>query len=745
MIRSIIIAVLLICCGVTFAQQDERPRIGVTLSGGGAKGLAHIGILKAIDSAGIQVDYLTGTSMGSIIGSLYAIGYSAADIEQMARKMDWGEVLTNQSSLRAIVMEEKDEYSRYAVELPWVNNAFRLPSGVVESEELWLKFAELFFPVYNVKDFSKFSIPFKCISADVETGDAVVSDTGELITAVRASMAIPTLFTAIESEDGKRLVDGGVVRNFPVRDVKEMGADIVIGSRVSHGLLPKEKVTNALQILMQIAFFKEASTSKEDIEQCDIYIPMPLENYTAASFSRSDELLEYGLQQGRRLYPRFKQLADSLNAIYGHLEPKKNRLPVVDSIYISQIEINGLEKTTPEFFEHMMGLETGRYYTSAKLGRMVRRVFGTRYYNRIIYYLNPLPNGTVKIRFDVVENPTTFAKLGINYNKFTGISLIGNLTSRNLLLPHSRSMVTVNLGENFHTRAEHLQYLGRGKNVALILGTQYDVLDMTTYDNFERDGLFGLKIFKGEARFEVSANRTFTVGVGSRFEWLKYEPSIRSTIDIRGKNEFVTSFGYFGVNTLNRSIYPDRGFRIDGEFGWVYNQKPSVTFYAEGTPITNPDSVGISYNNYQRAVFNLEAYGKLSSRLVFFTNFQAGVNFHYRQSILNDYYIGGLTKTFRNQIVFAGVEENSMVTPSVAALQLGMRYRLYNSLYGIARVNGLVNNFVSSSNILQTPDFLSGYALSLAYNFALGPLEISAMYSDQTGRIHSYINLGIPF
>ena len=375
--------------------QSKRPTIGVTLSGGGAKGLAHIGILKAIDSAGIKVDYITGTSMGSIIGGLYAAGYSADQLEKIARKADWSEVLSNQSSLRAIVMEEKNEYSKYAIELPWVNNGFRLPSGVVEGEELWLKFSELFFPVYNIKDFSKFSIPFKCVSADIETGEAVVSDSGEIVTAVRSSMAIPSLFTAIE-HNGKRLIDGGVVRNFPVRDVKEMGADFVIGSRVSTGLLPKERVNNALQILMQIVFFKEAATSTEDIKLCDIYIHMPLLDYTAASFGRSHELLEYGLEQGRILYPQLKALADSLNKIYGEQYVPKDRLPKVDSILISEIQINGLKETTKDFFEHMMGFETGKYYSSVKLGRMVRRVFGTRYYNRIVYALEPLPDGTVK-------------------------------------------------------------------------------------------------------------------------------------------------------------------------------------------------------------------------------------------------------------------------------------------------------------------------------------------------------------
>ena len=134
-----------------YGQSDisRRPKIGLTLSGGAAKGLAHIGILKAMDSAGLKVDFLTGTSMGSIIGALYAAGYSGNEIEQLARKVDWDILLSNQSTLRALLMAEKDEYSRYAVELPWVNNGFQLPTGVLQAEELWLKLSELFFPVHN--------------------------------------------------------------------------------------------------------------------------------------------------------------------------------------------------------------------------------------------------------------------------------------------------------------------------------------------------------------------------------------------------------------------------------------------------------------------------------------------------------------------------------------------------------------------------------------------------------------------
>jgi NTE family protein len=734
----------LLLSGMGQTDLSRRPKIGLTLSGGAAKGLAHIGILKAIDSAGLKVDLLTGTSMGSIIGALYAAGYSGNQIEQLARKVDWDILLSNQSTLRALLMAEKEEYSRYAVELPWVNNGFKLPTGVLQAEELWLKLSELFFPVHNIKNFNDFSIPFKCIGTDIATGEAVVMDKGEIVTAIRSSMAIPSLFTAVEY-DGRRLVDGGIVRNFPVSDVKAMGADIVIGSQVATGLLPKEKLVNAFQILLQIAFLKEAEENRKGIELCDIYIAMPMENYNAGSFNRSKEILEFGLEEGRKIYPRLKMLADSLNKIYGPPLIIPNRLPVVDSIKISSFEIHGLKNTTTDFFTHMMGFETNRFYTAVRLTNMVRKVFGTRYYNRIVYGLQPVGDGTSKIVFDVTENPLSFSKLGIHYNTFTGIGILVNLTTRNFFLPHSRSMVTLNVGDNFRARGEHLQYLGRGKNIAMVLGSQYDRLDFTTYNNFKKDGLYSMQFFKAAANMQYSGNRQFTVGIGTRYEWLKYKPSIQSVLEISGKNEFVTSYTYAAVNTLDKNIYPNRGMKVDAELGWLYNQSPGVIFFSNGEPITNLDSLGISYNNFTRATLNAEIYVPMHSRSTLFSLIQAGINFDYKQNIQNDFIVGGMSRLFRNQILFAGFEEGSVTTPSIASLQLGFRYELFNNGFLLFRTNALVNNFISTSNLLGKPNFLSGHAVSFGYNFALGPLEVSAMYSDQTGKIHSYINLGISF
>jgi NTE family protein len=712
------------------------------LSGGGAKGLSHIGILKAIDSAGLKVDYMTGTSMGSILGGLYAIGYSADSIEKIARNIDWDILLSNQSSMRSVIMDEKDEYARYDIELPWVNHWFRFSTGVIEGQELWLKFAELFRPVYNIKDFSKFSIPFKCVATDVATGDAVVMDSGEIVSAVRASMAIPGVFTAV-TYGGHKMVDGGVVRNFPVKDVRAMGANIVIGSNLAGPNLTSDQVTNAFQVLMQVAFFREAADTRIQIPLCNIYVSQPLDKYGMGSFGDAAAIIDSGIEEGRRLYPRLKALADSLNAIYGPQEIAGNRLPDAHPIKLSSYTVKGLHHTSEGFFIQSMDLGTNRYYTAANLSRMVRRAFGTRYYNSITYNLVPLPNGSSRIDFEVEENALTFAKIGLNYNQFSGISAILNLTSRNFFTPTSRSLVTVNIGQNFRIRAEHLQYFSRRANFTFDLSPQFDQFRITTYNNkYNEAGLYDQSYFRLDGHFGYSTNRALTVGIGSRFEYINYDPSITSSLDFKGDNNFITNYVFLRSNTLNRTAYPSRGLKFEAEADHVFEQSPRVQYFASAQ--TRNDS-SFSETPYQRFLINFDQYTPIAERYTLQVHAQAGLNLHYHNNIMNEFSIGGLTDQFHNQVTFAGLREGTFYSASVAEVMLALRYQLFSNVLLTGKANVLFNNFIDKSSFFTTPDFLSGYALTFTYNFALGPLELSAMYSDQSHTFLGYLNIGIPF
>ena len=724
------------------ASPGPRPKIGLVLSGGGAKGLSHIGILKAIDSAGLKVDYITGTSMGSILGGLYAIGYSADSIEKIARNIDWDLLLSNQSSMRSVIMDEKDEYGRYDIELPWVNHWFRFSTGVIEGQELWLKFSELFRPVYNIKDFSKFSIPFKCVATDVSTGEPVVMDSGEIVSALRASMAIPGVFTAVEY-DGHKMVDGGVVRNFPVKDVREMGANIVIGSNLSGPLRTSDQVTNAFQVLLQVAFFREAADTRTQIPLCTIYVSQPLDKFGMGSFGEASAIIDSGIEEGRRLYPRLKALADSLNAIYGPQEIVKSRLPAAHPVKLSSYTVKGLKNTSEGFFIQSMDLETNRFYTAKNLSRMVRRAFGTRYYNSITYTLVPLTNGSSRIDFQVEENALTFAKIGLNYNQFSGISAILNLTSRDFFTPTSRSLVTVNIGQNFRIRAEHLQYFSRRANFTFDLSPQFDQFRITTYNNkYNEAGLYDQSYFRLDGHFGYSTNRALTIGVGSRFEYINYDPSISSSLDFKGDNNFVTSYFFLRSNTLDRPSYPKRGLKFEAEADHVFEQNPRVQYFASSQ--TRNDT-SFSEAPYQRFLVNFDQYTPLAERYTLEVHAQGGLNLHYHNNIMNEFSIGGLTDQFHNQVTFAGLREGTFYSASVAELMVALRYQLFSNVLVTGRANVLFNNFIDKSNFFTTPDFLSGYALTFTYNFALGPLELSAMYSDQSRTFLGYLNIGIPF
>jgi NTE family protein len=739
-----IFAILTVLTAAVVAQQPPgaRPKIGLVLSGGGAKGLAHIGILKAIDSAGLQIDYITGTSMGSILGGLYAIGYSADSIEKIARGIDWDLILSNQSSMRSMIMDEKSEYGRYDVELPWVDHWFRFSTGVIEGQELWLKFSELFRPVYGIKDFTKFSIPFKCLATDISTGDAVVLDTGDIVTAVRASMAIPTIFTAVE-DNGRKLVDGGVVRNFPVRDVRDMGAGIVIGSNVSGPLRSSAQVTNALQVILQVAFFREEADTRTQIPLCNIYIDQPLEQYSMGNFGEAAKIIQAGVEEGRRLYPTFKKLADSLNALYGPQPVVKNRLPAVRALRISSFAVTGLKHTSEGFFIQNMNLLTSHSYSADQLSKMVRRAFGTRYYNRITYSIQPLSDSANRIDFQVEENPLTFAKIGLNYNQFSGISAILDLTSRNFFTPTSRSLVTVNIGQNFRARAEHLQYFSRRANFAFTLGTQFDDFQITTYNNkFKEAGLYDQNYYKLDAHFGYSTNRDLTIGLGSRFENIDYDPSLTSSLEFKGNNNFVTTYFFLRTNLLDRPVYPRRGFQLNAEADYVFQQNPDVQHF--GSQAGNTDTA-FSNLPYQRLLFDYDQYIPLSGRYTLQTHLQGGLNLNYKDNVMNEFSIGGLTEQFHNQVTFAGLREGTFYSSSIAEGMIALRYQLFDNVLITGKANILFNNFITKSAFFTTPNFLSGYALTFTYMFALGPLELSAMYSDQSRRVLGYLNIGIPF
>lgn len=723
------------------AQEEAHiPKIGLTLSGGGAKGLAHIGILKAIDSAGLKIDYITGTSMGAIVGALYAVGYSGSEIENLRKDIDFDILFSNNSPLQTLSMEEKEQYSRFALELPVIKNKIRLQTGLINGQELSLKFSELFFRVYSIKNFDSLPIPFKCMATDLETGDLVVLDTGNIVTALRATMAIPSVFSSVQLNN-KNLVDGGLVRNFPVKNVKQMGADIVIGSNVTNGLAKIDKIKNPVDVLLQMAFYREAGDFKEELPLTNIYIHMPMEEYNTASFGSSKEIMKIGLETGRKYYPVFKKLADSINSLRNVSKeiPKKQNN---SSVFITGYQVKGLRKTSTPFFAHLMDFNDNRYYTALQINKKIRRAYGSRYYENISYELVPITKDTANIVFTVEENPNTYIKAGLYYTRFRGINVNVNLTSRDFIMRNSRSMVSLSLGESIQLQAEHFQYLGRIKNVAFLAGFNMDNQSIDAYNNFKINGAYKQYYYKTYLNFQNSGNNKLATGLGTAFEYIRYRPTINTISEVKGGLSDFKSYIYLKYNTLNQIFYPTKGIKINSELAHIYNQKPGLIQYSNGIPVI-PST--LNFKNFTRLTFDGSIFSKINKQYAFFSELQLGLNFTNHPNYLNNFLIGGINGSYRNQIRFAGLQEATINSSSVAALQLGLRFNPINNVYILGRANGLLKDFATQNNNTSGVSVLTGYSLTFAYKTPIGPLELSAMYCDQNKKIQSYVLFGIPF
>ncbi len=749
-LRQGICAVCIIILFSSIANaQHQKPKVGLVLSGGGAKGMSHIGVLRAIDSAGLQIDYVTGTSMGSIMGALYAVGYSGAQIDSISQTLNWDVLLSNKPGFIDISIDEKDEYARYAVEVGIKDLKPQIGTGLIESEELWLKLSEVFFPVYDVRDFSKFSIPFKCVATDLATGRAIVHDKGDITRALRSSMAIPSVFSTVDY-DSIKLVDGGIIRNFPVKDAKEMGADYVIGVNLFSGLTKIEDLNTALDIMYQITQYRDADDLIKEKQLCNILIEPPLNDYSAGSFSASDTIRLIGIEMGKLYYPYFKKLADSLNAISKSDYTPFGRLPKKDSVNIQKVNIKGIEKTSRKMLIQNLNIQEGGWYNAEKLNKGFRKAYSTRYYNKVIYTLTPTDSLMATLNCEIKENPLTTLKLGLSYHTYTGAGIILNLTQRNLLFDKSRTMIKLFLGENFRGLIQHKQAFGGRLNNLATLGYSYESLPLPIYDSKN------LSLQRYLYRVNVSlldfnikrmntTNSMYGIGV-SNFNY-SLSPDISATGSLNGYINNYYGYISFESNTFDRRFFPRSGIDVNIELGMNFERTHSMEFNTGDTTI----DIGsiISDENLARFKLGISTFSKVNSRLSIIHFYGLGIYQISSGAVIpfDQFSMGGIQPLVRNQFVFSGLLEGQLQTSSIAGITLGAQYKLVNELYLVPKLNGAFYNFATKSDLVDsdvTKGILGG-SLTLGYNLSAMPMEFTVMYSPTVNSVYAHVRLGFIF
>ena len=291
-----LLVILLFFSYISIWSQEHKnndQKIGLVLSGGGAKGLAHIGVLKTLDSLGIRVDQIGGTSMGAVIGSLYASGYSGAQLDSIFRSINFEDLINDNVPRAAKTFYEKEQAEKYAVTLPFDDFKINLPSAISKGQNVFNLLSKLTIIHSDISDFNSLPIPFFCMATDVESGQSIILDKGNLAQAVRASGALPSLFQPVYIND-KMLIDGGVKNNYPIEELKAKGVDVIIGVDVQDDLLSKVELKSAPDILLQINNYRTIEDMKYKSKLTDIYIRPNIKDFNVVSFSEGQQIIKNG-------------------------------------------------------------------------------------------------------------------------------------------------------------------------------------------------------------------------------------------------------------------------------------------------------------------------------------------------------------------------------------------------------------------------------------------------------------------
>ncbi|HAJ45632.1 MAG TPA: hypothetical protein DCL54_03510 [Alphaproteobacteria bacterium] len=298
------------------SASNERPKIGLVLSGGGALGVAHVGVIQELERAGIRPDIVVGASMGAVVGGLYASGYTGAELETVVRDMNWDQIFSDNPPRDGLSFRQKRDESKFPVKpkLRVRDGAVQLPAGLVSDQNLVLALRGLVRSQGNVASFDDLAIPYRAVATDIETGEAVILDRGNLASAMRASMSVPGVFAAVE-RDGRLLVDGGMANNIPVDVARKMGADIVIVVALRTKLKSKQELSSAVDVLGQtvsLLILKNENEQLATVGDRDVLVEVDVQGYSASDFARCKELLEPGRVAARKHTTRFAALARPL-------------------------------------------------------------------------------------------------------------------------------------------------------------------------------------------------------------------------------------------------------------------------------------------------------------------------------------------------------------------------------------------------------------------------------------------------
>lgn len=785
-LTKILCAAVLMTASIAVYAQDTtavkaRPKIGLVLSGGGAKGAAHIGVLKYIEEAGIPIDYIAGTSMGSIVGGLYAMGYSSDEILSIITDVDWDRLISNQVDRQKISYASKIEDRTQNITIPFSvqtdeeelqSRSFKnsLPTGIVSGDNVLNLFNSLSIGYSDPVSFNDFPIPFLCIATNMLNGEADVLDKGIVSKALRASMAIPILFDPVKI-DNALYADGGLLNNFPAEQCRAMGADFIIGVSMSAGL--EDNPDNLRSILSQVSQLKTIITDREFDnyhKMCDIFISPDLKGVGMLSFDAESvaRVTQSGYEAAEMQAENFKALKEQiLSATSSETDcptPKKARNILKEKVVVSKIEMEGVSEDIEKWMRRKCTVTIGEEVCKDDIDKSVSIYYGTGNYNSITYTLHEdsTAEDAYILRFKFVENQPHDIGFGFRFDSQDMLSVLMNIGINSNRMSGFKTDISTKLGGNQWFKANfsygHMLY------PRINVGYNFRNSELDAYDMDEL--VMNMKFLQHKFRVYLTENyaRTVSAGIGLEAELLRprkvmYMHHDAMDMDNNPVNTLGT-FAYLHYDKLNKNNFPTRGVRGKIDFTW------------KDAMISSKKMHKLGYGSF---VFGFEGYIPIiEERLVLIPQMYGSMLFgkgavNGRTDSWNPVFdgpvpaypamnnvIGGaeMGRYIDQQLPFIGVNKISLAFNNVGIARLDIRTRIFKSHYLTAIMNYArssidLKNFFKERETLEWGELYDynasnwwGAGIRYSINTKLGPLSFDVSSSNISKNVNLYFSLG---
>jgi NTE family protein len=729
-------------CGVGFSNdtvKHKRPTVGLVLSGGGAKGMAHVGVLKVLEEIGMPIDYIGGTSMGSIVGGLYSIGYTAKQLENYMLTTDWNTLLTDKVLRKNIVIYEKNDSKKYWLQFPLSERKLKLPKGILTGQNVTNLFTELASPAYREQDFSRFRIPFLCIATDLKTGTEELLEHGELPKAMRASMAIPSVFMP-EEINGKILFDGGLVNNFPADKIFNKQIDILIGVDVTAQHPAGVELNNIYQIAEQVVFMSSIPFKEAGKSLCKIVIVPNIPEYKAASFNAADSLIVRGERAARKRYSELKALADSLNQLDDLPATHPDCAQPLHQFHVKEIKLSELTNTTPQYVLTKLGIEEDTDLTFAELNKAVERLKGTLNFASITYHLLPSDDeNSVILQFDLIEQSTNSFSVGLHYDKEYQAALLLNLSFRNVLLNNSKTQLNLAVGRNpalsmTYLHSPNFHPFGKAAPKEYRYPEWLFKFDACrrSYDQYideQKTGQFDSWEMAGGVQIQFTPTINSLLGLGVMGDYSVRKSKYVNTGSVANSNfAFLTYQLFYERDNYNEDYFPTTGSYLRFEANYH-----------------NGISNGIRSKHFFNGILRTNFVASPTSRWTIHSGVDVATTFGGGVSAPFLVYAGGLPeKLYRNEFRFTGIHFMQKSGNNLVAVHLNQQIRMWSNIYATFRINlGKMEDEILQ--LIKPVDFMLGYGLSAEYNSIVGPLGVTFSSSNVTRSLLVALHVGFWF